>query len=99
MTQPLGAEVTIPDLTPGTAPLAGTEVFESVQGGASCSFTALQLWTYPRFQASTVNYAAFNIPVGSAPTTPIDGDVWRQDDTLTGLKIYINGAVHTIGVT
>ena len=99
MTNPLGAEVTITDLPAGTAPLAGTEPFESIQNGASCNFTANQLFTYPQFQASTVNYAAFNLPVGNVPTAPVDGDVWRQDDTTTGLKIYLSGAVHTISVT
>jgi hypothetical protein len=99
MTQPLGAEVTITDLPPGTAPLAGTEPFETIQSGASAYLTAFQLWTYPRLQASTTTYAALNIPVGNVPASPIDGDIWRQDDTLTGLKIYIAGAVHTISVT
>jgi hypothetical protein len=99
MTNPLGAEVTILDLPAGTAPLAGTEPFETIQNGASAYVTAFQLWTYSQFQASTTAYAAFNIPVGNVPAAPIDGDVWRQDDTLTGLKIYINGATHTITVT
>jgi hypothetical protein len=99
MTNPLGAEVAITDLPAGIAPLAGTEPFESIQNGASCNFTANQLFTYPKFQASTTTYALFNIPVGNVPAAPIDGDVWRQDNTLTGLKIYINGAVHTISVT
>ena len=99
MTNPLGAEVTILDLPAGIAPLGGTEPFESIQGGASCYFTAFQLWTYAQFQASTTAYALFNITVGNVPAVPVDGDVWRQDDTLTGLKIYISGAVHTITVT
>ena len=99
MTNPLGAEVTIIDLPQGIAPLAGTEPFETIQNGASVYVTADQLFTYPDFQPSTTNYAAFNLPVGNVPISPIDGDVWRQDDTLTGLKIYINGATHTITVT
>ena len=99
MTNPLGAEVTITDLPQGTSPLAGTEPFESIQGGASCYLTQDQIFTYPGFQPSTTTYAAFNLPVGNVPAAPIDGDVWRQDDTLTGLKIYIAGAVHTITVT
>jgi hypothetical protein len=99
VTNPLGAEVTIIDLPQGVAPLTGSEPFETIQNGASAYLTTDQLFTYPQFQASTVSYAAFNLPVGTAPTAPVDGDVWRQDDTLTGLKIYLSGAVHTITVT
>lgn len=46
--------------------------------------------------APTTAYASFNLPTGSAPTSPVDGDVWRQDNTNTGLKIRVNGVTKTI---
>ena len=39
--------------------------------------------------ASTTSRAGINIPVGVAPTTPNDGDIWV---TASGLNIRINGA-------
>lgn len=48
------------------------------------------------FQASVVSGASFNLPVGSAPTSPVDGDVWREDNTNTGVKIRVNGVTKTI---
>lgn len=30
------------------------------------------------------------------PTTPVDGDIWRQDNTNTGLKIRVAGVTKTI---
>jgi hypothetical protein len=40
-----------------------------------------------------------NFPVITAPATPVDGDMWRQDNTNTGLKIRINGVTKTITVS
>jgi hypothetical protein len=39
--------------------------------------------------ASTVNIASLNIPTGVAPTSPVEGDMWK---TGTHLFIYLNGA-------
>lgn len=50
------------------------------------------------FAATTTSYASFNLPTGTAPTAPVDGDVWREDNTNTGLKIRINGVTKTISV-
>lgn len=46
----------------------------------------------------TATAASFNLPVGVAPTTPVDGDVWREDNTDTGLKIRVNGVTKTIAL-
>ena len=51
------------------------------------------------FAATTTSYASFNLPTGSAPTSPSDGDVWREDNTNTGLKVRINGVTKTITVS
>lgn len=48
--------------------------------------------------ATTTTYASLNIPTGTAPTSPVDGDVWREDNTNTGLKIRVNGVTKTISL-
>lgn len=40
-----------------------------------------------------------NLTVSAAPTSPVDGDVWREDNTNTGLKIRINGVTKTVTVS
>lgn len=40
--------------------------------------------------------ALTNLPTRSAPASPADGDVWRQDNTNTGLKIRVAGVTKTI---
>lgn len=40
--------------------------------------------------------APINLTTGSAPTSPVDGDVWREDNTNTGLKIRVNGVTKTV---
>lgn len=46
--------------------------------------------------ASTTIQAAMKLYVGSAPTSPQDGDIWLESNTNTGLKIRINGVTKTI---
>lgn len=46
-----------------------------------------------------VSAASFNLPVIAAPASPNDGDVWRENNTNTGLKIRINGVTKTITVS
>jgi hypothetical protein len=48
--------------------------------------------------ASTTAAALMRLRVGSAPTTPNDGDVWLESNTNTGLKIRINGVTKTISL-
>jgi len=48
------------------------------------------------FAATTTAYASCNFPQGTAPTSPVDGDVWREDNTNTGYKIRVNGTTKTI---
>ncbi len=57
------------------------------------TFTGKQI-----FASQGVTAAQFNLPVSAAPTSPASGDVWREDDTNTGLKIRINGVTKTITV-
>lgn len=46
--------------------------------------------------ATTTARASMNLPTGAAPTAPVDGDIWREDNTNTGLKIRVNGVTKTI---
>jgi hypothetical protein len=46
--------------------------------------------------ASTTLQAAMKLHVGSAPTSPVDGEIWLESNTNTGLKIRINGVTKTI---
>lgn len=39
-----------------------------------------------------------NLPVSAAPSSPADGDVWREDNTNTGLKIRVNGLTKTFSL-
>ena len=43
--------------------------------------------------------AGFRWVTGAAPTAPVDGDMWREDNTLTGLKIRIAGVTRTVTIT
>jgi hypothetical protein len=49
-------------------------------------------------KATSTSLASLNLPTGAAPSSPVDGDVWREDNTDTGLKVRINGATKTITV-
>lgn len=75
--------------TSGNVSIPGT----SGLGGAATTNS------YVTFGASTTGISSFNLPVGSAPSAPVDGDVWREDNTNTGLKIRINGVTKTITVS
>ncbi len=69
-----------------TVPLTRPEIFlRSIASG--------YIFDYP------VSSTLFKLPVSSAPASPVDGDVWREDNTNTGLKIRINGITKTISVT
>jgi hypothetical protein len=49
--------------------------------------------------AGTTGLSQMRFVQGVAPTAPVDGDVWREDNTVTGLKIRINGATYTVNVS
>ena len=48
---------------------------------------------------STTDQALMRLEVGPAPSSPNDGDIWLESNTLTGLKIRISGATRTITIT
>jgi hypothetical protein len=48
---------------------------------------------------STTSEALLRLEVGPAPSSPNDGDIWLESNTLTGLKIRISGVTRTITIT
>jgi len=66
-----------------------TSVADSALAEASDKITATKALILP---AGTTSLAALNIPHGSAPTSPVNGDVWV---TSAGLYVRINGV--TVG--
>lgn len=48
--------------------------------------------------ASTTGISQINLPTGVAPSAPNDGDIWREDNTNTGLKIRVNGVTKTVSL-
>ena len=48
---------------------------------------------------STTAQALMRLEVGPAPTSPNDGDIWLESNTLTGLKIRISGVTRTINIS
>lgn len=60
-------------------------------GGGGGSFTGGTLTTELIFAASTTGAASFNIPSGTAPSTPGAGDVWRDSH---GFNMVENATVN-----
>jgi hypothetical protein len=48
--------------------------------------------------AATSVQALMKLEIGGPPTSPNDGDIWLESNTLTGLKIRISGATRTINI-
>lgn len=61
-------------------------------GGAISSTTWLNL------AAGTTAASALRFIQGVAPTAPVDGDMWREDNTRTGLKLRVNSATKTVSL-
>lgn len=61
-------------------------------GGATSSSTFVNL------AAGTTGVSQIRFVQGVAPSAPVDGDMWREDNTNTGLKIRINGVTKTVTV-
>jgi hypothetical protein len=62
------------------------------------SVTTRVITTFLQIAAGTTAKSQMNLAVSTAPTSPVDGDVWREDNTNTGLKIRIGGVTKTIVV-
>jgi hypothetical protein len=90
------------DKGPGTINCAGSIYVNNVvvpTVSSSNTLTGKSFGDKVAFAAATTSFASLNIPVGGPPSAPADGDMWREDNTNTGLKIRINGVTKTITVT
>lgn len=76
-------------VTKWTAARGTAHMLECYGNGAGMPNKVADKTTTP---ASTTSAAPLNLPAGSAPTTPADGDVWT---TTAGLFVRVNGA--TVG--
>ena len=50
-------------------------------------------------KASAAGTAALNLPLGTVPSAPVDGDIWLEANALTGLKMRIAGVTRTVTLT
>jgi hypothetical protein len=39
------------------------------------------------------------LEVGPAPSAPNNGDIWLEDSSLTGWKIFLSGVTRTITIS
>ncbi len=87
----------------GSATPSGAQPSENTTGnlavggnaGVGAAASAAAILT---LAAGTAAKSQIALPTSVAPTSPNDGDVWREDNTNTGLKIRINGVTKTIVV-
>jgi hypothetical protein len=49
-------------------------------------------------RASTTAEATIRLRVSPAPTSPNDGDIWLESNTITGLKIRLGGVTRTVTI-
>lgn len=100
---PAHAQVAISGLPVATTPLSGTEVLPVVQTGTTKKATAASVssvitgtantWIGKQtFPATNTAAASINLPHGTAPTSPINGDLWS---TTAGFFGRVNGS--TVG--
>lgn len=61
------------------------------------SVTAAVAWL--GIAAGTTAKAQINLAVSAAPSAPVDGDIWLESNTNTGLKMRINGVTKTVTVS
>lgn len=84
-----------------------TQAYLEMQASFNGAQKVVLIKGYANGTESEIDYTAdihkftgvINLPVQAAPGSPNDGDVWRQDNTNTGLKIRINGVTKTINVS
>jgi hypothetical protein len=55
--------------------------------------------TWMKFAAAAAANSQINLSVGGPPTSPLDGDIWLESNTNTGLKIRIAGVTKTVTVS
>lgn len=101
----LGATLanTVPALKPSSttlqARLADDSAYAGFEAGLIGAGGVVSSTTFLNLAAGTTAASPLRFIQGAAPTAPVDGDMWREDNTNTGLKIRINGVTKTITVS
>jgi len=79
---------------------------DDIAVGLAGGYTVTNRWGIYQAGATEVNFLGgktnFNTLINLAVFTnssPVDGDIWRADNTNTGLKVRINGVTKTITVS
>ncbi len=60
--------------------------------------TSVSVSTITNVGAATSAKSSIRLAVGGPPTSPVDGDIWLESNTNTGLKIRINGVTKTVSL-
>lgn len=76
--------------------LAGTNIIMQNGAGEKLGVGAVTPTAKLHIAASTTTIASLHLDAAAAPTSPNDGDIWREDNTNTGLKYRVNGVTKTI---
>lgn len=74
----------------------GSDLFFGAGGGTKTTVNLEQAQTFSAkktFSTSATGAASFTVPHGTAPTSPVNGDVWT---TTSGLFARINGTTYTV---
>jgi hypothetical protein len=107
----IGTNITLPSSTTNSINLGGvlfgTGTHSNITG-ATPSFSAqtngkigigvVSPTANLHIAASTTASALMRLEVGPAPSSPNDGDIWLESNTLTGLKIRVSGVTRTINI-
>jgi hypothetical protein len=92
----------------GVASVSGTANQIASTGGTTPVLSITNPFIFPgkaTFAAATTSNTSFNIPSGTAPTTPNAGDVWLdtneekhfvQSSTAGGIKLYDSGGTNNV---
>lgn len=101
----LGATLanTVPAIKPSSTTLqvrlGDDSAYAALEAGNLGAGGVASATTFLNLAAGTTAASPIRFIQGAAPTSPVDGDMWREDNTNTGLKIRINGVTKTVTVS
>lgn len=84
-------------MTPNAGTVAVTGAVTTTTGAGIG--VGLSATSFAAIAAATTAKSQINLAVGGPPTSPVDGDIWLESNTNTGLKIRLNGVTKTVTVS
>ncbi len=78
--------------------LGDDSLYTGLEAGSLGAGGVVSTSTFINIAACTTARSSLRFIQGAAPASPVDGDMWREDNTNTGLKIRINGVTKTMTV-